>query len=126
MSRPVSQADIEQAEAAYRDLEKTYRQLGFRFVEAVQKGKSLEEFQSLRKDMVYLLRKADLRRVELRYEYLAQRLRGLENEHRQAHRAADRAAETLKNAQRTNADAQSVARRLDLEVRRLRELREKE
>lgn len=126
MSRFVSETDIERAEEDYRNLEKTYRQLGFRFVEAVREGKSLEEFQSLRRDIAYLLRNADLKRTELRYEYLAQRLGKLENEHRQAHQAADRAAESLKKAQRTIAEAQNTARRLDLEVSHLRELREKE
>lgn len=126
MSRPVSEADIEQAEEAYQDLEEAYRQLGSRFARTVREGKSLEEFQSLRQDISHLLARADLRRTELRYEYLTQRLKGLENEHRQAQRTSERAAETLKKARRANTEAQSAAGRLDREVRHLRELREKE
>lgn len=126
MSRFVSETDIEQAEEAYRNLEETYRRLGSRFAEAVQKGGSLEEFQSLRADISYLLRKADLRRTELRREYLTQRLQGLENEHRRAHQNAKRTSESLKKAQRSDAEAQDVWRRVDREVRQLEGLREKE
>ncbi len=126
MSRFVSETDIEQAEQAYRDLEETYRRLGSRFAEAVQRGGSLEEFQSLRADISYLLRKADLRRVELRREYLTQRLDGLENEHRRAHQNAKRTAESLKKAQKADAEAQDIWGRLDREVKHLSELRESE
>lgn len=126
MSRPVSEADIEQAEEEYRSLEETYRQLGSRFAQTVREGRSLEEFQSLRQDISYLLRKADLRRTELRHEYLTQRLKGLENEYRQALRTAERAAEALKKARRANTEAQSTERRLDREVRHLRELHKRE
>lgn len=126
MSRPVSETDIEQAEQAYRDLEETYRRLGSRFAEAVRRGGSLEEFQSLRADISYLLRKADLRRTELRHEYLTQRLQGLENEHQRAHQNAKRTAESLKKARRADAKAQDVWRRVDREVRQLEGLRERE
>ncbi len=126
MSRPVSETDIEQAEQAYRDLEETYRCLGSRFAEAVRRGGSLEEFQSLRADISYLLRKADLRRTELRREYLTQRLQGLENEHRRAHQNAKRTAEALKKAQRADTEAQDIWRRVDRQVRHLSELRERE
>lgn len=126
MSRFVSETDIEQAEQAYRDLEETYRRLGSRFAEVVRRGGSLEEFQSLRADISYLLRKADLRRTELRREYLTQRLQGLENEHRRAHQNAKRTAESLKKVQRDDAKAQDIWRRVDRQVRHLSELRERE
>jgi hypothetical protein len=77
-------------------------------------------------DLPLLIRKADVRRAELKVELLARRLKEAEAAHGRAAEAASRALASLEQAKKSHAKAASLERRSALEARRLKELRDEE
>ena len=118
--------DIEQAEEAHRALVETTRRLGTRFAETLRDGWDFREFRRLLEDLPHLTRGTDLKRTQLKYEYLTRRLKKVEKELRRASGEAKRAAEAIKNAQKAHVEASRVERRLSLEAQHLKKLRDEE
>ena len=77
-------------------------------------------------DLPLLIRKADVRRTELKVELLSRRLKEAEAAHGRAAEAASRAVASLEEAKKSHAKAASLERRSALEARRLKELRDVE
>jgi MMPL family len=126
MNAQSSQDEIEQAEETYRGHVKTRRRLGTTFEEVIRKDGNREEFRLLLQNLNQLIKEADLKRTELYYERLRQRLKAAEAEHRLACRAAREAAGSLEAARKTYAQATGQEQRLSSVVRRLEELRRRE
>ncbi len=118
--------EIEQAEEAHRAIVETTRSLGTRFAETLRDGWDFREFRRLLEDLPHLTRRTDLKRTQLKHEYLTRRLKEAEKELRRASGEAKRAAEAFKSAQKAHVEASRVERRLSLEARHLRKLRDEE
>jgi hypothetical protein len=118
--------EIEQAEEAHRALVETTRSLGTRFAETLRDGWDFREFRRLLEDLPHLTRGTDLKRTQLKHEYLTWRLKKAEKELRRASGEAKRAAEAFKYAQKAHVEASRVERRLSLEAQHLRKLRDEE
>lgn len=120
------EAKLERAEEAYEELVRTRASLGSALAEAIRRGRDLSEFGRRVEDLPLLIRKADLRRTELKVELLSRRLKEVEAEHGRAVEAASRALASLEEAEKVYARAASVERRSSLEARRVRGLRDQE
>jgi hypothetical protein len=118
--------EIEQAEEAHRALVETTRSLGTRFAETLRDGWDFREFRCLLEDLPHLTRGTDLKRTQLKHEYLTRRFKKAEKELRRASGEAKRTAEALKSAQKAHMEASRVERRLSLEARHFSELRDEE
>ncbi len=118
--------EIERAEEAHRALVETTRRLGTRFVETLRNGWDFREFRRLLEDLPHLTRGTDLKRTQLKHEYLMHRLKEVEKEFQRASGETKRAAEALKNAEKDHAEASHLERRLGLETRHLRNLLDEE
>ena len=119
-------AMLERAEEAYEDLVRTRASLGTALAETIRRGRDLSEFGWWLEDLPLLIRKADLRRTELRVELLSRRLREAQAAHGRATEAAGSALASLKEAEKSHAKAASVERRWASEARRLKELQDEE
>jgi hypothetical protein len=126
MNAQSSQDEIEQAEERYRGHVKTRRRLGTTFEEVIRKDGNREEFRLLLQNLKQLIKEADLKRTELYYERMTQRLKAAEAEHRLACKAAREAAGSLEAARKTYAQATGQEQRLSSVVRRLEELRRRD
>ena len=120
------EAKLERAEAAYEDLVRTRASHGTALAEAISRGRDLSEFGRRMEDLPLLIRKADVRRTELKVELLSRRLKEAEAAHGRAAEAASSALASLAEAKKSHAEAASVERRSALEARRLKELRDEE
>src|ERR671910_1441186 len=120
------EAKLERAEETYEDLVRTRASLGTALAEAIRRGRDLSEFGRRMEDLPLLIRKADVRRAELKVELLARRLKEAEAAHGRAAEAASRALASLEEAKKSHAKAASLERRSALEARRLKELRDEE
>jgi len=118
------EAKLERAEETYEDLLRTRASLGTMLAEAISRGRDLSDFGRRMEDLPLLIRKADVRRAELRVELLSRRLKEAEAVHSRAAEAASRALSSLEEAKKSHAEAASVERRSALEARRLKELRD--
>ena len=112
--------EIERADEAHRALIDMTRSLGTRFAETLRDGWDFREFRRLLEDLPHLTRGADLKRTQLRHEYLTRRLKEAEKEFRRAAGEAKRAADAFKNAQKAHLEALRVERRLSLEAQHLK------
>jgi len=120
------EAKLERAEETYEDLVRTRASLGTVLAEAIRRGRDLSEFGRRMEDLPLLIRKADVRRTELKVELLARRLKEAEAAHGRAAEAVSRALASLEQAKKSHAKAASLERRSALEARRLKELRDEE
>jgi hypothetical protein len=120
------EAKLERAEEAYEDLVRTRASLGTALAEAISRGRDLSEFGRRMEDLPILIRKADVRRTELKVELLSRRLKEAEAAHGRATEAASSALASLEEAKKSHAKAASVERRSALEAQRLKELRDEE
>jgi len=120
------EAKLERAEETYEDLVRTRASLGTVLAEAIRRGRDLSEFGRRMEDLRLLIRKADVRRTELKVELLARRLKEAEAAHGRAAEAVSRALASLEQAKKSHAKAASLERRSALEARRLKELRDEE
>jgi len=120
------EAKLERAEEAYEDLVRTRASLGTALAEAIRRGRDLSEFGRRMEDLPLLIRKADIRRTELKVELLSRRLKEAETAHGRAAEAASRALASLEEAKKSHAEAASVKRRSALGALRLKELRDEE
>ena len=119
-------ASLERAEAAYEDLVRTRASLGTMLAETIRRGKDLEEFKRLRRDLPQLIWQADLRMTELRHELLDRRARRAEDEYRRAAEEVSKASRALEQTRRAYIKVEETAKRLGPETRQLAELRDKE
>ena len=126
MDEQSAQDELEQAEETYRSHVETRRRLGTTLEEVMRKDGDHEEFRLLRQNLNRLINEADLKRTELYYERLTQRLKVVEAEHKLAWKAAHEEAESLEAARKAYAQAAGQEQRLSTEVRRLEELRRRE
>jgi hypothetical protein len=122
----VLEAKLERAEETYEDLVRTRASLGTALAEAIRRGRDLSEFGRRMKDLPLLIRKADVRRTELRVELLSRRLKEAQAAHGRAAEAASRALASLEEAKKSHGEAESLERRSALEAWRLKELRDEE
>ncbi len=120
------EAKLERAEETYEDLVRTRASLGTVLAEAIRRGRDLSEFGRRMEDLPLLIRKADVRRAELKVELLARRLKEAEAAHDRAAEAASRALASLEEAKKSHAKVASLERRSALEAYRLKELRNEE
>src|SRR5918993_3115886 len=120
------EAMLERAEEAYEDLVRTRASLGTALAEIIRRGRDLSEFGWWLEDLPLLIRKADLRRTELKVELLSRRLKEAQAAHGRAAEAASRALASLEEAKKAHAKAASLERRSALEAYRLKELRDEE
>jgi DNA repair ATPase RecN len=120
------EAKLERAEEAYEDLVRTRASLGTALAEAISRGRDLSEFGRRMEDLPILIRKADVRRTELKVELLSRRLKEAEAAHGRATEAASSALASLEEAKKSYAKVASVERRSALEAQRLKELRDEE
>ena len=118
--------ELEQTEEVYDGLIQTRRSLGTMLAETIRRGKDLEEFKRLRRDLPQLIWQADLRMTELRHELLERRARRAEDEYRRAAEEVSKAARALEQARRAYVKAEQTAKRLGPEARQLAEQRDKE
>jgi hypothetical protein len=118
--------EIERAEEAHQALVETTRRLGTTFAETLRSGGDFREFRRLLEDLPHLTRGTDLKRTQLKHEYLTQRLKVAERELRRASGEARRTAEVFENAEKAYAQAANLERRLCVQARRLRELQDEE
>jgi len=120
------EAKLERAEETYEDLMRTRASLGTALAEAIRRGRDLSEFGRRMEDLPLLIRKADVRRTELKVELLSRRLKEAEATRGRAAETASRALASLEEAKKSHAEAASVERRSALEALRLKELRAEE
>ena len=120
------EAELEQAEEVYDGLIQTRRSLGTMLAETIRKGKDLEEFKRLLRDLPLLIQQADLRRTELRHQLFERRAKRAEDEYRRAAGEAERAAQLHEQARKAHIKAQKAGRHAGLKASRLVELRDKE
>jgi hypothetical protein len=99
---------------------------GARSRKLLRRGRDLSEFGRLMEDLPLLIRRADLRRIELKVELLSRRLKEADAEHGRAVEAASRTLASLEEAEKSYVRAASVERRLSLEAQRVRGLRDQE
>ena len=122
----VLEAKLERAEETYEDLVRTRASLGTALAEAIRRGRDLSEFGRRMKDLPLLIRKADVRRTELRVELLSRRLKEAQAAHGRAAGVASSALASLEEAKKVHAKAVSVERRWALDARQLKELQDEE
>jgi hypothetical protein len=120
------EAKLELADEAYKDLVRTRASLGSTLAEAIRRGRDLSKFGRRMEDLPLLIRKADLKRTELKVELLSRRLKEAEDKHSRAAGAASSALASLEEAKKSHAKAANVEQRSAEEARRLRELWEEE
>ncbi|HEX5974119.1 MAG TPA: hypothetical protein VFY57_03065 [Rubrobacteraceae bacterium] len=120
------EAKLERAEEAYEDLVRTRASLGSALAEAIRRGRDLSEFGRRMEDLPLLIRKADLKRTELKVELLSRRRKEAEDKHSRAAGAVSSALASLEEAKKSHVKAASVEQRSAEETRRLRELWEEE
>ena len=120
------EAMLERAEEAYEDLVRTRASLGTALAEIIRRGRDLSEFGWWLEDLPLLIRKAALRRTELKVALLSRRLKEAQAAHGRAAEAASRALASLEEAKKAHAKAASVERRSAVEARRLKELQDEE
>jgi hypothetical protein len=118
------EAKLERAEETYEDLVRARASLGTVLAEAISRGRDLSEFGRWLEDLPVLIRKADVRRTELKVELLSRRLKEAQAAHGRAAEAASRALASLEEAKKSHAEAASVERRSALEARQLKELQD--
>src|SRR5215207_5321441 len=82
MNDAALQAELERAEEAYENLMRTRATLGSALAEAIRRGRDLSEFGQHIRDLPHLIRRADVRRAELRVELLARRGKEAQEGHR--------------------------------------------
>jgi hypothetical protein len=87
---------------------------GARSRKLLRRGRDLSEFGRLMEDLPLLIRRADLRRIELKVELLSRRLKEADAEHGRAVEAASRTLASLEEAEKSYVSAASVERRLSL------------
>jgi hypothetical protein len=120
------EAKLERAEEAFEDLVRTRASLGSALAEAIRKGRDLSEFGRRMEDLPLLIRKADLKRTELKVELLSRRRKEAEDKHSRAAGAVSSALAVLEEAKKSHVKAASVEQCSAVEARRLRELWEEE
>jgi hypothetical protein len=120
------EAMLERAEEAYEDLVRTRASLGTALAEVIRRGRDLSEFGWWLEDLPLLIRKADVRRTELRVELLSRRLKEAQAAHGRAAGVASSALASLEEAKKAHAKAVSVERRWALDARQLKELQDEE
>jgi hypothetical protein len=118
------EAKLERAEEAHEDLVRTRASLGTALAEAIRRDRDLSEFGRWLEDLPILIRKADVRRIELKVELLSRRLKEAQAAHGRAAEAASRALASLEEAKKSHTKAASVERRSALEARQLKELQD--
>jgi len=126
MNGQSSQNEIEQAEETYRSYVETKSRIGTMLEEVIRKDRDHEKFRLFLQNLDHFTKEADLKRTELHYERLTQRLKVVEAEHNLARKAAHEAVGSLEAARRAYAQAAEQQQRLSSEVRRLEELRRRE
>jgi hypothetical protein len=120
------EAKLERAEAAYEDLVRTRASHGTALAEAIRRGRDLSEFGRRMEDLPLLIRKADVRRTELKVELLSRRLKEAEAAHGRAAEAASSALVSLAEAKKSHAEARRLKELRDVEAERLERLRAEE
>jgi RND superfamily putative drug exporter len=126
MNGQSSQNEIEQAEETYRSYVETRRRIGTMLEEVIRKDRDHEKFRLFLQNLDHFIKEADLKRTELHYERLTQRLKVVEAEHKLARKAAHEAVGSLDAARKAYAQAAGQEQRLSSVVRRLEELRRRE
>src|SRR5919109_3097901 len=119
-------ASLEREERAYEGLLRTRASLGTMLAETIARHRDLSEFRRHMRDLPLLIRRADIRRTELKVELLTRQLKEAGKEHRRATEAAEKANDAAEEARRVYAQAASVERRSELKARRLEELHREE
>ncbi len=104
------EAKLERAEEAYEDLVRTRASLGTALAEAIRRDRDLSEFGRWLEDLPILIRKADVRRTELKVELLSRRLKEAQASHGRAAETASRALASLEEAKKSHTKAASVER----------------
>ena len=94
--------------------------------EVIHKDRDHEKFRLFLQNLDHFIEEADLKRTELHYERLTQRLKVVEAEHKLARKAAHEAVGSLDAARKAYAQATGQQQRLSSVVRRLEELRRRE
>ncbi len=126
MNGQSSQDEIEQAEETYRSYMETKSRIGTMLEEVIRKDRDPEEFRLFLQNLDQSFKEADLKRTELHYERLTQRLKVVEAERKLTRKAAHEAVGSLEAARKAYARAAGQEERLSSEVRRLEELRRRE
>jgi hypothetical protein len=115
-------AELEQQEEVYKDLVRARASLGSALAEAIRRNRDLAEFRQHKRDLLLLIRSADVRRTELKVELLRQQLKEAEVEHRRATESVRRAAAALEKTKTAYMQATETERRAGFNARRLEEL----
>jgi putative drug exporter of the RND superfamily len=126
MNGQSSQNELEQAEEAYRSFVKTKRRIGTMLEDVIRKDRDHEKFRLYLQNLDQFIKEADLKRTELHYERLTQRLKAVEAELKLARKAAHEAVGSLEAARKAYAQAAAQEQRLSSEGQRLEELRRME
>jgi hypothetical protein len=126
MNGQSSQNELDQAEEAYRSYVKTKRRIGTMLEEVIRKDRDHEKFRLFLQNLDHFIKEADLKRTELHYERLTQRLKVVEAELKLARKAAHEAVGSLEAARKAYAQAAAQEQRLSSEGQRLEELRRME
>ena len=121
-----SQNEIERAEETYHSSVEAGRRLGTMLEEVIREDRDRKEFRHFLQNLSQSTKEADLKRTELSYERLTQRLKVVEAEHKQARKAAHEAAGSLLAARKAYAQAAGQEQRLSSVVQRLEDLRMRE
>jgi putative drug exporter of the RND superfamily len=121
-----SQNEIERAEETYHSRVEAGRRLGTMLEEVIREDRDRKEFRHFLQNLSQSTKEADLKRTELSYERLTQRLKVVEAEHKQARKAAHEAAGSLLAARKAYAQAAGQEQRLSSVVQRLEDLRMRE
>jgi hypothetical protein len=115
-------AELEQQEEVYKDLVRARASLGSALAEAIRRNRDLTEFRQHKRDLLFLIRNADVRRTELKVELLRRQFMEAEEEHRRATESVRRAAAALEKAKTAYMQATDAERRAGFDARRLEEL----
>ena len=126
MNGQSSQKEIEQAEEMYRSYVQTKSRIGTMLGEVIRNDRDHEEFRLFLQNLDQFIKEADLKRTELHYERLTQRLKVVEAERKLARKAVHEAVGSLEAARKACVQAAGKEEQLSSEVRRLEELRRRE
>ena len=126
MNGQSSQKEIEQAEETYRSYVETKSRIGTMLEEVIRNDRDHEKFRLFLQNLDQFIKKADLKRTELHYERLTQRLKVVEAERKLARKAAHEAVGSLEAARKAYVQAAGKEEQLSSEIRRLEELRRRE
>jgi len=126
MNGQSSQNELEQAEETYRSYVERKRRIGTMLEEVIRKDRDHEEFRLFLQDLDQRIKEADLKRTELHYEHLTQRLKAVEAEHKLARKTMSEAVGSLETFRKAYAQAAGLEQRLSSVVGRLEELRRRE